>query len=289
MFLLVAENNSFRRAAENAHRSEAAVSMQIKHLEEQLGIALFHRTTRRVELTKDGEQLLVSARKALAEIETGLLQIRGSIEMHQGVLSISCVPTVAATRLPAILAAFQKEHPKISIHVRELVATELFETVRRREVDFGIGPKIKTIAEFNFEPILSDETIALVPSTYRLPRRSGITLKELSRFPILRLSTATGFRGVVDAALKAQNLTIDTTYEVLQVQTLIAMAEAGLGAAILPKIAVPKRTKLQMVPVMDPRMTREISIITLRGQSLSPAARRLTTFVERLIGGESQK
>ncbi len=283
MFLLVAEANSFKRAAEKSNRSQAAVSMQIKHLEQQLGVALFHRTTRRVELTKDGKHLLISARKALAEIETGLLQIRESVDMHHGVLSISCVPTVAATRLPHILVAFQKEHPKISVHVRELVATELLESVRRREVDFGIGPKIGTIAEFKYKPILSDETYALVPSTYKLPRKSGITLKELSRLPILRLSTSTAFRGEVDRALKVQNLTLDTKFEVIQAQTLIAMAEAGLGAAILPKISMPLRTRLQAIPVVAPLMTRQISIITLRGQALSPAAARLASFVERLI------
>lgn len=283
MFLLVAEDNSFRRAAEKSNRSEAAVSMQIKHLEQQLGVALFHRTTRHVELTKEGEHLLISVRKALAEVETGLLHIRESVDMHYGVLSISCVPTVAATRLPHILLAFQKEHPKISVHVRELVATELLESIRRREVDFGIGPKIRTITEFSFKPILSDETYALIPSTYKLPRKSGITLKELSLLPILMLSTSSAFRGELDAALKAKNLTFDTKFEVIQAQTLIAMAEAGLGAAILPKISVPLRTSLQAVPVIDPPMTRQISVITLRGQAFSPAAARLASFVERLI------
>ncbi len=283
MFLLVAENNSFRRAAEKSNRSEAAVSMQIKHLEQQLEVALFHRTTRRVELTKDGEHLLISVRKALAEVETGLLQIRESVDMHYGVLSISCVPTVAATRLPHILLAFQKEHPKISVHVRELVTTELLESIRRREVDFGIGPKIRTITEFSFKPILSDNTYALIPSTYKLRRKSGITLEELSRLPILMLSTASAFRRELDAALKTKNLTFDTKFEVIQAQTLIAMAEAGLGAAILPKISMPLRTCLQAVPVIDPQMIRQISIITLRGQALSPAAARLASFVERLI------
>ena len=283
MFVLVAEDNSFRRAAEKSNRSEAAVSMQIKSLEEQLGVALFHRTTRRVELTKEGEHLLISARAAIAEIETGLSQIRESVDMLHGVLSISCVPTVAATRLPHILVAFQKENPKISVHVRELVATELLESVRRRDVDFGIGPKIKTIAEFSFQPILTDEMFALVPSTYRLPRRRGITLKELSKLPILRLSTSSAFRGEVDVALKQQGLTLDTQFEVVQVQTLVAMAEAGLGAALLPKISVPPRTKLQAVPVIDPPMSREISIVTLKGQAFSPAAARLASFVERLI------
>lgn len=287
VFLLVAEQNSFRRAAERSHRSLSAVSMQIKQLETQLGVALFHRTTRRVELTQDGEHLLICARRALAELETGLLQIRESVNMQYGQLSISCVPTIAATRLPHILAAFQNDRPGIAVHVRELVSGEVIESVRRREVDFGVGPKVAAVADFHFHPILEDEIYALVPTNYRLPRKKGISLEELGRLPILKLSTNTGLRAYVDTALKARGLTLETKHEVMQVHTLIAMVEAGLGAAILPKVSVPTNTRLQAVPIIGPALSREICIITLRGQSLSPAAALLAAFFERLIGIEN--
>ena len=287
VFLLVAEQSSFRRAAERSHRSLSAVSMQIKQLESQLGVALFHRTTRRVELTQDGEHLLICARRALAELETGLLQIRESVNMQHGQLSISCVPTIAATRLPRILAAFQKDRPGIAVHVRELLSGEVIESVRRREVDFGVGPRVPAVADFHFRPILTDEIYALVPATYRLPRKKGISLEELSRLPILKLSTTTGLRAYVDTALKARRLTLETKYEVMQVHTLIAMVEAGLGAAILPRVSVPANTRMQAVAIIDPALSREICIITLRGQSLSPAAALLAGFFERLIGVEA--
>lgn len=287
MFLLVADHSSFRRAAEKSNRSEAAVSMQIKQLELQLGVSLFHRTTRSVELTQDGKHLVGSVRKALAEIESGLKRLRESADLEFGTLSIACVPTVAATRLPHILLAFQKEHPKISVHVREVVATELLESIRQRQVDFGIGPKMKAITEFSFSPILKDEMYALLPSDYKLQRKKGVTLKELTQLPILMLTTLSAFRGELDAALKARNLTLITKFEVRNPQTLCSMAEAGLGAALLPKISVPPRTSMQAVPVTGPSLTREICIVTLRGQSLSPAAARLASFVERLIPFET--
>lgn len=286
MFLLVADHGSFRRAAEKSNRSEAAVSMQVKQLEAQLGLALFHRTTRRVELTRDGEQLVGSVRKALAEIETGLKSIRESADLESGTLSIACVPTVAATRLPHILLAFQKEHPRINVHVREMVATELIESIRQRQVDFGIGPKMDAGSQFSFQPILRDEMYALLPAGYKLQRKNGATLKELSQLPILMLTSLSAFRRELDAVLKARNLTLITKYEVRNPQTLCAMAEAGLGAALLPKISVPARTRLQAVPVVAPSLPREICIVTFKGQSLPPAAARLASFVERLISHE---
>jgi DNA-binding transcriptional LysR family regulator len=282
-FLLVAKGGSFRRAAEDSHRSTAAVSMQIKQLEQQIGTALFHRTTRRVELTNDGERLLIYARNALAELEAGLLQIRESVDLHQGRLAIACVPTVAATMLPRILAAFQQDYPGIGIHVSELVAMELFEAVRRREVDFGIGPSIEHGGDFTFRPVFTDEAYALVPLSYRFPRRKTITLRELSQLPILRLSTSSQFRSVFDETMERYGLRSTTKFEVIQVQTLIAMAEAGLGAAILPGISVPPRTCLQVMRMLEPSLVRKICIITARGQALTPAASALASFVERLL------
>ena len=87
IFLLVAEHNSFCRAAEVSNRSQSAVSKQIRQLELQLGVSLFHRTTRRVQLTREGELLLVCARRAVSELQTGLRQIKEAADIQRGGLS----------------------------------------------------------------------------------------------------------------------------------------------------------------------------------------------------------
>ena len=84
IFIVVAENSSFRKAAEALHRSQSAVSTQIKLLEEQIGVSLFHRTTRRVQLTADGEQLLRHAQRAIASLEQGLSEIREAANIQSG-------------------------------------------------------------------------------------------------------------------------------------------------------------------------------------------------------------
>src|ERR1700722_11114733 len=133
IFIAVAENKSFRQASEQLNRSKSAVSMQIRQPEEQVGVALFHRTTRRVELSSEGEQLLTHARRAIEEWDNGLRQIRDIVDIQRGTLSIGCVPTVAATILPRALNVFQKAHPGININLRELAAHDLLDSVRRRD------------------------------------------------------------------------------------------------------------------------------------------------------------
>jgi DNA-binding transcriptional LysR family regulator len=282
-FLLVAEHNSFREAAERANRSLPAVSMQIKQLEGQLGVTLFHRTTRRVELTKEGEHLLISVRKSLAEIETGLLELKSAANIETGQITFACVPTVASTRLPAILAAFSKTYPGIVISLRELAAKDLMEAVRRRDVDFGIGPKIEKMGGFTFQSILEDDYYALLHPDYKTSRKTRITIEELSRLPILKLSAGSALRDHIDSALKVHEHKLETKFEMMQATTLVAMAEAGLGVALLPKISIPRVTNLRALRIIAPEIGREIGIISINAHTLSPAASRLVSFIERLL------
>jgi DNA-binding transcriptional LysR family regulator len=285
-FLLVAEHSSFCRAAEVSNRSQSAVSMQIRQLELQLGVSLFHRTTRRVQLTREGELLLVCARKAVAELQTGLRQIKEAVDIQRGRLTLACAPTLAATRLPEILATFQKSYPGVTAHVRELASTEMLECIRRQDVDFGIGPRApNATSEFQFQPILLDEIYALIPTCLDVSQRETISLLELSHVPTLVLTGSSAMHGLLDKAQKSAGITLNIKYEVQQVQTQIAMATAGLGAAILPRIAIPAKLdpRVRAVPIVDPPLVRELCVVTLRGQFLSPVAARFVEMLQRLI------
>jgi DNA-binding transcriptional LysR family regulator len=284
-FLLVAEHSSFCRAAEVSNRSQSAVSMQIRQLELQLGVSLFHRTTRRVQLTREGELLLVCARKAVSELQTGLRQVKEAVDIQRGRLTLACAPTLAATRLPAILATFQKSYPGVTANVREQASTEMLDSIRRRDVDFGIGPRCPNATEFQFQPILLDEIYALIPTCLDVGPRETISLLELSHMPTLVLAGSPAMQAMLDKAQKAAGITLNIKYEVQQVQTQIAMATAGLGAAILPRIAIPLKldSRVRAVPIVDPPLVRELCVVNLRGQCLSPVAARFVEMLQRLI------
>lgn len=285
-FLLVAEHNSFRAAAEHANRSLPAISMQIKQLEDQLGITLFHRTTRKVELTKEGEHLLISTRRALAEIETGLLELKNAVDIQTGSITLACVPTVASTYLPTILSDFSAAYPGIVISVRELAAKQLIEAVRKREVDFGVGPKIAKMQGVAFKTIMKDDYYALMPANYRGQRKKSIALEELAKLRLLRLAVGSALREHIDTALKARMLNLESSFEMMSVTTLIAMAEAGLGIALLPKMSIPKNSSLKALRIIEPEISREVCIVSIAAMTLSPAAARLATFIERLLPQE---
>ena len=166
IFVVVAETCSFRKAAELLNRSQSAVSTQIRLLEEQIGVSLFHRTTRRVQLTAEGEKLLGHAQRAVASLEQGLREIREAANIQQGHISIGCVPSIAATLLPSVLAEFQRKRGGIRLELRELASEQLLQAVSRQEISFGIGPKVEGTSDYDFSLIGTEPIYALLPQAY---------------------------------------------------------------------------------------------------------------------------
>ena len=281
-FLAVADNVSFRKASEQTHLSLPAVSMQIKQLEEQLGVALFQRTTRRVELTPEGEKLMISVRKAMAELDGALMHIQQAADVQHGHLSFACVPTVAGTRLPPLMMAFARQYPGISVRVRELTQPGLLEAVRKREVDFAIGPEPEKLGELDFQPLFVDDFVALLPAGHPAAAKSSITLRELVKMPLLSLGSSQ-FHVHLLQMLQQEGLAPELNYEFTHVSTLVAMAEVGLGVGIMPKVAVPRHDALRVLKIVRPSMSRTIGIVTIRGHTPSPSAGRFVEMCGALI------
>ncbi len=279
-FLLVAEHTSFRKAAERSCRSQSAISAQVRALEEQIGVPLFHRTTRRVRLTAEGLELFDCVSQALGSMDGGLRRLQDAARLQEGRVTLACSPTIAGTRLAKVLAAFGQDHPGIRIQVREQTSADLLDSVRRLEVDFGIGP-VTDSREFLFETLLTDPLYALVPQTIARGRQDTITLAELATMPVLLLNQATALRSQLDGALREQGLALDTRYEFAHAQTLVSMACAGLGAAILPSITLPAALddSVARLRIIQPDLSRRIALVSLPGQSLSPAAARFADYV----------
>jgi DNA-binding transcriptional LysR family regulator len=274
-FILVAEHSSFRQAAMLIGLSQSAVSAQIKRLEEQLGVTLFHRTTRRVELTKEGEELLSCARRAIGEVEAGLRRIQEAADLKKGRIVFACSPTIALRMLAPILARFEKRYPGIDVHVQEATAARILDSVRQRDVDFGVGPVLDA-PDLQFDLLLNDPLVALVPKNFPIDG-DDVALAKLADWSLLLLDRSTALRASVEQIAVRQGLTINTRYQFTQAQTLVSMAQHGLGIAILPMVSLPDPIpkSLRALRIVDPPLSRQLALITLKGQSLSPAASQL--------------
>ena len=255
VFVVVAETCSFRKAAEILHRSQSAVSTQIKLLEDQIGVSLFHRTTRRVQLTAEGVKLLVHAQRAITSLEAGMRQIREAANIQGGYITMGCVPSIASTVLPRVLAEFQAKRAGIKLELRELASEQLLEAITRQEISFGIGPRVDDLGDFDFAPISNEPIYALIPRSHWLPGRefdqSGRAGPAAAR---ARLRRRRRCATCSTARWQSRDLAITNAFEVIQVQTMLAFAQVGLGTAILPRIMIPDPldAELQALPIVEP-------------------------------------
>lgn len=279
-FLLAAEQGSFRKAADESNRSPSAVSMQIRDLEEQVGVTLFLRTPQRIKLTREGKILFDQVKRAVAEVQAGLDQLSDAALSRRGHIRIACAPTLASTRLPNILATFRVRFPRSIVEVRELSTAPLLELLRKQEVEFALAPSIPNMGDFQFEPILEDPLYACIPPVFDNGAES-IALADLVNKPCILLSPTTAMRGTIDAAMEELGLSLDVQYEVQQATTAIALAATGLGIAIIPKIALGQASapQFRVAAISDPSARRQIGIITLRGHVQHSYSEQLINLV----------
>lgn len=284
-FVEVGELRSFRAAADRLNRSQSALSMQIRDLEEQLGVSLFQRTTRSVEVTPEGECLLECVKRALHELDEGLNRVKTLRTQHRGKVRVACVPSVAGTRLPKVISRFQQDYPSVQVEVFELLAKRVHEAVVKRSADLGIGPVSAHMDGLNSDALFVEPVCAVFsPNTARRASR-GITLRDLQGLPVMTTGIDTIQRDMLDRAQLTMGIRLKITHQVAQAQTLLRMVSAGLGVAIVPEIAMeaPGYDALHAYPIVSPPMTRELAIITRRDQSLTSSARRFARTLKETL------
>ena len=265
-FVIAAEKGSFKRAAEETMRSPSAVTMQIRDLELQLGVPLFLRTPGNVALTPEGRVLLDQVRVGLSEIQEGLDTLSLAAMDKKASLSIACAPSLSSSRLPKILATFKARHRKVQVKLKELSTAGALDLLRKQEIEFFIGPEVSDLADFQFEPIASDPFFACVPASLDAGD-SELLLSNIADKPLIMLAKPTALRSRLDRIAQQQGMSLNVQFEVQQATTAIALAAAGLGIAILPRIATldTNTSQLRLIPITDDLATREIGVVTLKG------------------------
>ena len=280
-FVLVGQQKSFKRAAELSGFTQSAMSAQIRTLEEQLGIPLFNRTTRNVELTEEGAHLFRSAKRAIEEIGVSLADIQNAIDLKTGHVSIACSPSFAMDGLAGLIEEFGHQYPDVSISIREASIDGIVGAIMKDGFDFGIGPVVEA-PDLAFEHLMSDPIVALFPTAMVPTRTKSLPFAELAEMPLLLLNETTAFRQQLNEIAADKGVQIRGRFEFSQASTLVAMAEAGLGVALVPD-AVAQQQNLKasrVIKIRDTKLLRMYAVITPTERNLSPAASRMVQILK---------
>lgn len=186
-FVAVAERLHFGRAAEALHISQPPLSRAIRALEARLGVALFARTRRKVELTPEGARLLEEARRILAQLERTVMELRGMAAGEQGRLRIGFVSLADYGVLPGLLKAYKSARPGVTLALREMLSPEQSAALAAGELDFGLLlPPVPEAQVLEHLVVQRERFVAALPSRHRLATERGkLAMSALAGEPLV--------------------------------------------------------------------------------------------------------
>jgi DNA-binding transcriptional LysR family regulator len=272
-FVTAARMLHFTRAAEALFVAQPSLSQQIGKLEAELGAALFHRQGRRVVLTDAGEVLLPLAERMLeqeAEAKHLVQQVAG---LERGRLSLCALPALDQHLLPPWLARFRREHPEIELRVRELrPARAVAQAVLAGQADLGFVHLPCDTDGLAVRPLLEDPFALVVPDAHPFAVRDEVSLSEAASEDFVWVHEAQDPEHPLYAACLSAGFRPRIVCESGSAQGILALVAAGLGIALLPKLAIQPRGGVRIVPLEEPVPSRTL-VVLWQPDALSHAAR----------------
>nr|WP_239029164.1 LysR substrate-binding domain-containing protein [Pseudonocardia acidicola] len=279
-FVAVAEERSFTRAAARLFLSQPSLSVQIRKLEQDVGARLFERTGRHVVLTAAGAALLEHAVRALDEVERGRHRVGEVTGLRGGSVSVGVLPSVGAHLLPDVVAAFREAHPGVTVQVVEHdVSREFEQMVQSGELDVALTRLPTSLAGLGSETIVREPIVLLVPPEHPLRRSDGVWLRDLAGEAFVGMRPGYGLRDLADALCADAGFRPRHALETGQLSIVHGMVRAGMGVALLPRLAV--GGEQGTVAVRDAAAVRELGVVWRESALESPPVAAFLAILRR--------
>jgi DNA-binding transcriptional LysR family regulator len=234
-FAAVARHRSFTRAAAELYVTQPALSQQIRRLEAELGLALLRRTSKGVELTPAGADLLAHADKVIAEMEAARAEMDRHAGVSRGVARVAAT-AADAPRLPEALAAFHTEHPGIQVALRQGSAQEVVDLTRRGAVDVAVQALAGDPPPgVDAQPLTDEPLRVAVPLDDPLAGAANVGMSDLRGRPFILAEPGSALREAVLAATQAAGFSPLPLFEVGDPHAVRFLVRAGLGISLVPE------------------------------------------------------
>ena len=237
-FVAVAEERSFRRAAERLHVSQPPLSVAVQRLEAEVGTLLLDRSRHHVRLTVAGEVFLQEARGVLAQAQLSVELAQRAAAGKLGTLRLSFVPSAAFQVVPRLLRAFRADHPDVRLVLSGDTTQQQTAALRSGSVDLGlVVPPLHEAEAVRVERLCEQSLVLAVPARHALAGRRGVQLRALAgeAFVGFPSQQGPGFESVVIAACREAGFMPDFVQDAPQMQTILALVAGGLGIALVPE------------------------------------------------------
>jgi DNA-binding transcriptional LysR family regulator len=278
-FLAVAETGSFTLASAKLFQTQSSLTATIQQFEEAVGLKLFERTTRRVELTAEARAFRPMAEKVVRDFEAAIGDLHAISKNQKGHMRIAAAPSMVVHILSPALARFRQDHPGITVSVQDAGSARIEDGVLAGEVDFGIASRLRNYSELVYTPIVRDPFGAIVPMDHPLAAEDGpITWAEVRRHEYIGLTNDTGIGAFLEQYPELRLDKAAHPYDYASSTTsLYAMLRLGGKISVVPALVAQASpmTEFKFRELEEPRITREICLITRQLRSLSVTTARI--------------
>ena len=238
-FVAVAEELSFRRAADRLNMTQPPLSRQIKILEERINLTLLERSNRHVRLTSAGESFYQSAVEIIQRSEHAVLNARQAERGETGSIALGFVPSAAFRFMPLIARRMAQEMPRVSLTPIEMMGYEVIEAQRSGRIDLGLTRMENPRGEIERTRVVSEPFVIAVPREHRLATKADLSISDFDGEPYISFTKDRGgyLKETLDALFYACNIMPDTRMGASQTHAVISLVNHGLGFAIVPRSA----------------------------------------------------
>lgn len=286
-FVTVAEERHFGRAAARLHMAQPPLSQQIRRLEAELGVELFVRTTRRVDLTEAGAVYLERARSILASVDGAAEDARRVAAGLVGRLTIGCVGSATYSLLPALSRRLADELPGVDVSFRgEMLAVEQVAALRERSIDIALLRPPVVDRDVTLTTLRRDRLVVAAPSDHPLSARSTVRVRDLRAVDLIAHSAFRRSRmyEVLRQLCHDAGFSPRVRHEVGETSTLVTLVAGGRGVAVVPEpVRALRLDGVTFLPLTEPDVDVELSLAH-RNERLEPHLERTVAVLRDLAG-----
>jgi LysR family hydrogen peroxide-inducible transcriptional activator len=281
-FAAVARTGSFSRAARECHVAQPSLSQQIIKLEEEVGERLFERTQRKALLTPAGSLLLPHAVSILEAARVGQQEIREMGGQLRGKIMLGALPTIAPYFLPEIIYSFRKKYPAVGLTLHEDTTQQLLRALEENELDLAFISEAPRNPRIEVQQLFSEELFLCLPTGHPLAQRKQVSAANLRNEKFILMQDGHCLGDQTQQFCHNSGFQPEISCRSVQISTVLAMIQAGLGISLIPQMASPLSEKEGIVcrSLHGLRPRREIALALSRERKPSLCVLQMTKFVQ---------
>ena len=275
VLVMVAQEQSFSRAAQALHRTQPAVSQSIRRLELELGEPLFDRSSKDGTLTAAGRVLHEFAQQMLNLRQGAHTAIKELKDLHRGKLTLSANEYTVMYLLP-VIPVFKARHPHIKVEVKRSLASRIPSEILGREFEIGVVSYKPSDSAIASVPVMTDELALIVAQDHSLADREIVSVRELGAESFIAHNVASPYRERVIRTFEKYKTPLNISMEMPTLEAIKRFVEQGMGVALVPRLTAQSeiaRKQVVALTVREMRLERGIHLIYRKGATLSHAAR----------------